>query len=277
MFTNIKYILITALRDWLFLGLILAIIAAAYVSGVMGSTAMVEMEQMTLSYSAASSRLIVMIGLIVFICFHVRNAFDTKEIDVILSRPISRPNLVLSYFLGFSLVALLVVIPTIGIVSFMGLHKVEEVGWQWTHNTNGLIAWSVSLFLESLFVVGLALFASLMLKSAVASVMVSMGLYTLSRMMGFFVVTSKSGLLFRDHEINLAAKYIMGFVSIFVPRLDFFAKSDWIVYGIKESATELVVFGVEHIHEAYLFLIQSAVFIPLLLAAAILDFRRKQF
>ena len=277
MLTNIRYILITALRDWLFVGLLAGVFSAAYISGVLGGTAMIETEQMTLSFSAASSRLIVMIGLIVFICFHVRNAFDTKEIDVILSRPISRPNLVISYFLGFSFVAVLIVLPTIAVVTYMGMFKTAETGWQFAYNMQGIIAWGASLLLESFFVVALALFAALTLRSAVASVMVSMGIYTLSRMMGFFVATSQSGILFREQEINLAAKYIMGFISIFVPRLDLYAKSDWVVYGIKSVATDLKIFGVEHIHEAYLFLLQSAVFIPLLVVAAIIDFRRKQF
>jgi ABC-type transport system involved in multi-copper enzyme maturation permease subunit len=105
MLTNIRYILLTALRDWLFTGLFAAILIATAISATMGSTAFIEEKEMTLAFASQSARLILMTGLIVFVCFHIRNAFDTKEIDVILSRPISRANLVIAYFLGFTVVA----------------------------------------------------------------------------------------------------------------------------------------------------------------------------
>ena len=92
MFSNIRYVLLTATRDRLFIGLLVGILVAAYISSVLGSTAMLEPEQMTLSFTAASARVIIMIGIIVFIGFHMRNAFDAKEIDVLLSRPISRTS-----------------------------------------------------------------------------------------------------------------------------------------------------------------------------------------
>src|SRR5688572_3022179 len=110
MLSNIRYVLLTATRDRLFFGLLLGILVAAYISSVLGSTAMLEPAQMTLSFTAASARVIIMIGLIVFIGFHMRNAFDAREIDVLLSRPISRTTLVLSYWLGFITVATLLVI-----------------------------------------------------------------------------------------------------------------------------------------------------------------------
>lgn len=94
MFSNIRYVLLTATRDRLFIGLLIGIIGAAYISSVLGSTAMLESEHMTLSFTAAAARVIIMVGIIVFIGFHMRNAFDAREIDVLLSRPISRTSVV---------------------------------------------------------------------------------------------------------------------------------------------------------------------------------------
>ena len=54
-------------------------------------------------------------------------------------------------------------------------------------------------------------------------------------------------------------------ISIFMPRLDFFAKSDWLIYGVKSPV------------DIHLFFAQALVFIPLLILATIADFRRKQF
>lgn len=254
MITNIKYILLTALRDWLFVALLFGVSLATAISIAMGGTALLEPEQMTLAFSAASARAILMIGLIVFVCFHIRSGFDTKEIDVMLSRPISRGNLVLSFWLGFSIVAILVVVPIIAIIGYVGLMSI-----------NGFALWSVSLLLEALLVVALSLFASLTLRSAVFSVLASLGFYVLSRMMGFFVATSESGVLFENQEVNTLLRGAIDIVSVVVPRLDFFTKSEWLIYGIRSY------------DEIQLFLIQTAVFVPLLIVAAIIDFKRRQF
>jgi ABC-2 type transport system permease protein len=254
MFSNIRYVLLTATRDRLFFGLLVGILGAAYISSVLGSTAMLETAQMTLSFTAASARVIIMVGIIVFIGFHMRNAFDAREIDVLLSRPISRTTLVISYWLGFVVVASLLVLPTIVLVWVMG-----------TLNQTGFILWALSLLLESWLVVSIALFAALTIKSGVGTVLSSLAIYTLSRMMGFFVATTKSGILFEENKVNVGAQWLMGGISTIVPRLDFYAKSNWLIYGAKSY------------EDLYLFLIQSAVFIPLLLAASVIDFKRKQF
>jgi hypothetical protein len=84
-------------------------------------------------------------------------------------------------------------------------------------------------------------------------------------MMGFFLSATSAGNVFKEHEINVGAQWLMSGISTIVPRLDFFAKSKWLIYGAHSY------------EEATLFLIQAAVFIPILMAASIIDFKRKQF
>jgi ABC-type transport system involved in multi-copper enzyme maturation permease subunit len=254
MFSNIRYVLLTATRDRLFFGLLVGVLAAAYISSVLGSTAMLEPEQMTLSFTAASARVIIMVGIIVFIGFHMRNAFDAKEIDVLLSRPISRTTLVASYWLGFATVATCLVLPTVAMMYFMNVL-----------NMTGYFLWAASLLLESWLVVSIALFASLTIRSGVGTVLASLAIYALSRMMGFFVSTTKSGVLFTHEEANIASTWLMKIISVVVPRLDFFAHSNWLIYGAKSY------------DDLWLFLVQGGVFIPLLIVAAVIDFKRKQF
>jgi len=254
MFSNIRYILLTAIRDRLFIGLLLGIAAAAYISSVLGSTAMLEPEQMTLAFTAASARVIVMLGVIVFIGFHIRNAFDSREIDVLLSRPISRPTLVISYALGFALVALLLALPTILVIYSLGVLS-----------STGFWVYAASFVAECWLVVAIALFCSLTFRSGTASVLGALAIYTLSRMMGYFVATTGSNILFKDAALRFGSKWLIEGISTIVPRLDFFAKSEWLVYGPRSM------------EDATLFLYQAAIFIPLLLAAATIDFMRKEF
>ena len=54
-------------------------------------------------------------------------------------------------------------------------------------------------------------------------------------------------------------------VAIIVPRLDFFAKSEWLVYGVKA-------------HDAILlYAAQGLIFIPILLLVATVDFNKRKF
>lgn len=252
MLINIRYILITALRDWLFIGLLAGVLFATFISATLGGTAFLEEKEMTLTFAAGAARLILMIGLIVFVCFHIRSAFDTKEIDVILSRPITRPNLVIAYWLGFALVSLLLTVPVVAIMGLIGV-----LSWQ------GFIGWAISLLLEGGLVVALALFSALALRSAVASVLACMGFYVLSRMMAYFVLTAESNAFGASAYAFL--KYPLIAISALVPRLDFFSKTDWLIYGFDSTQDWL------------LFAVQAAIFIPLLIVASIVDFRRKQF
>jgi ABC-type transport system involved in multi-copper enzyme maturation permease subunit len=254
MFSNIRYVLLTATRDRLFIGLLVGIAIAAYISSVLGSTAMLETEQMTLSFTAAAARVIIMVGIIVFIGFHMRNAFDAREIDVLLSRPISRTTLVLSYWVGFAAVATCLVLPTVILVAVIG-----------TLNHTGFWVWSISLLLESWLVVSIALFASLTIKSGVGTVLSSLAIYVLSRMMGFFLMATTTSSVFKDQTMNVGTQWLMKGIALVVPRLDFYAKSNWLIYGAKSY------------EDVYLFLMQSAIFIPLLVAASVIDFKRKQF
>jgi hypothetical protein len=169
-----------------------------------------------------------------------------------LSRPISRSGLAFAYWLGFATVAVLVVVPTALVIAVLQPLSIP-----------GFAFWTLSLLLEALCVVAMALFTALALRSAVTAVMACLGFYVLSRMMAFFVMAADS---FGDKEpLTFITKYALKTVATVIPRLDFFGKTEWLIYGLTTAV------------ESQLFLLQAAIFIPLLLFAAILDFRRKEF
>jgi len=255
MLTIIRYTLLTASRDWLFLGLCSIILIAYGFSVFVGTTALVEQSQMSLAYFAGSSRIIMVTGLVVFMCFHVRRSFENREIESILSKPISRTKFVISYWLGFSILSFIATIPLFLILAFLNNPDVM-----------GLIYWSASLILEISLVLAFGLLASLIMTSAVSSVMATCAFYLISRLMGFFLVAIDN-----PYSLMGAGKYgqilehIMKAISTIIPRLDMFAKSQWLIYGI-EGQTDLWIFP-----------LQALVFIILLLSVAVFDFKRKQF
>ncbi|MBY0354102.1 MAG: hypothetical protein K2Q12_00045 [Rickettsiales bacterium] len=251
--TIIRFVLLTALRDRLFVVLILLLFIAIGISSGLAKTSMIEQHEMTLSFSSAVARLLLAIGLIIFVCFHIRHAFDSKEIDVMLSRPISRARLMIGYWLGFSVVSAALVAVNVAV-----MYLLQPV------SMSGFAAWGGSLLLEMWIIVAIALFTSVTMRSAVSSVMASLVFYVAGRMMGFFLATIHAKFVFQIAWLNTLTKYIIEGVSIITPRLDLYGKGSWLIYGPETVDWQL-------------FILQSASFIPLLLAVTIVDFNRRQF
>jgi ABC-type transport system involved in multi-copper enzyme maturation permease subunit len=251
--TIIRFVLLTAMRDRLFAVLVLLLFVGVGISSGLAKTSMIEQHEMMLSFSGAVARLLLAIGLIVFVCFHIRHSFDSKEIDVLLSRPISRAGLVIGYWLGFSMVTAALVAINAAVLFLLSPLSVT-----------GFATWVGSLLLEMWLVVAIALFAAVTLRSAVSSVMASLVFYVAGRMMGFFLATIQSRFVFEEPWLNAATKAIIEGVAIITPRLDLYSKSGWLVYGPSTADWQL-------------FVMQSVSFIPLLLAVTILDFKRRQF
>lgn len=253
--TIIRYTLITALRDWLFVGLFVVLSVAIAISMFLASTALVEQQQMAIAYAAGTSRLIVIGGLIVFVSFHVRRLFDNREIEVILSRPISRARFVIAYWLGFLMLGIIVALPLI--LALALFTRPDMVG---------LAYWGSSLILEIALVMAFTLVSALILRSSVTSVFSSFGFYALARMMGFFTATIHTPFAVTNSmDFNRIMQFVLELISMLLPRLDLFGETRWLVYGM------------QHMEHIWVYVVQSAVYIPLLLAIAIFDFQRKQF
>ncbi len=247
---TIKFVLITALRDRLFVSL-LALLALAFgISTYLGGGAVAEAEQMTVVYSAGAARVLVILGLTVFVAFHIERLYDTREIEAILSRSISRETFVVSYWLAMVCVALLVIVPAIVVISLFQL------------SPDGTIYWSATILLEGMIMVAFAIFCGMSMERAIPTIFATMGFYILARMVGFFTGIAAHG---KQSGMNQVANPIMEYVGYLVPRLDLAGQTRWLVYGVDGS------------EKFTLIALQGIVYIVLLLSAAIFDLRRKHF
>jgi ABC-type transport system involved in multi-copper enzyme maturation permease subunit len=255
MFTTMRYVLLVAMRDRLLLMLFFGLLVITGVSYSLANTMMTEQHQTALVFAAESSRIALVIGIIVFVVFHVRQAYDSREIDVMLSRPISRANLVIAYWLGFAIISIL--LATIAALT---------VGFLMPISLKGYIMWVASLTSELWLMAAFSLFASLILNSAVSSVMTSLAIYVLSRMMGFFLATVYARMAIDDLALHRLLRKALDIVSSVTPRLDFFTKSEWLIYGSKNMLQDTLLFSG-----------QTLVFVPFLLLATIVDLNKRQF
>lgn len=252
--TTIRYILLTARRDKLFAVLIALMLALLGITMALSETVMVENAETHIAMSGGLNRLVLNIGLAVFVCFYVRAMYDNKEVDVMLSRPISRPKFVLSLWAGFAIVAAVLA----GVTTLM-LAALQPA------TTEGLLMWGGTLWLEQLVVIAIALFAALAGKSAVSSVLVSFAFYALGRLMAYFVATAQSRMAVDELPMGWVLRYLIEIIAVVFPRLDMFAESEWLVYG----APDLTLLSYP--------VLQAAIFIPFVLALTIIDFLRKDF
>lgn len=252
----IRYIMLTASRDKLYFGLFSLFLATTAVSLFIGSTSLVEENQMSLALMAGSNRIILMVGLILFISFHIHHTFERREIDLLISRPVSRSSFVVASAVGFTLISLLLIIPILLLMLVTT-----------SPNVFGLLCWTASIAAEAILVANFSLLSALIMPSAVSAVLTSLSFYVISRMMALFVSTIQVPVSLEALSNRWEGVFdiVLTAVSIFIPRLDLYTQSGWLVYGV------------EHLSELWIIPTQFIVFFPIILLMAVYDVRHKEF
>lgn len=250
----LRFILLTALRDRLFgaLAALLAVVAALAL--FLGEAVMAEGPQAAVVFGAGLARNVLVVGLLVFIAFHVQRLFDSREIEVLLARPISRERLMLALWAGFATVGALLA-ATVGVAVAVVAPSLA-----------GALAFAASLLLEVLIVCSLALFCAITLERAVVTFLAGGAIYVFARM-GSVLTAIAENRSFRIAEgvTSEPLDWILEGVAALMPRLDLFSQTRWLLYGPADDSGWTVM------------VLQAAVSLPLLLAATMFDFRRKRF
>jgi hypothetical protein len=255
MIATLRYVLLTAFRDRLFFALPLLGLGIVLVAEQLGKATIAEGDALAVVYGAAAIRLLVVLGLVAFIAFSVARMHETREIEAILARPISRARFVIAYAAGYGALASLL---TLSMGLFVGLFLKADMA--------GFAVWLLSLMLEAWIIAALTLAAALILERAVLTVLFVTAFYVLSRLIGFFLVVSASGLgrASVENPLDGLIRQIMDILGLLLPRLDLFSRTEWLVHGPKEAWVSL-------------FIAQAVIYVPLLLAMAVIDLRNKRF
>jgi hypothetical protein len=247
----VAYLLRSAFGDRLLAVLAVATVAGAALAAFVGSTALVEKSELTTVYAATAGRFVVVVCLVLFTCFHVRRTFDSREVDLLLSRPVSRFCFVLAE------VATLVLLAGLG-AALAGL-AVAATGCP---ELPALGLWTLSLMVEAAIAATAALFFALMLSSGVAAALACLGFYVLSRMLGLLggIAAAHGG---SGPQGWLADQAVL-LLGLVLPRLDLLARTSWLVHGAGGDVAGLgLIFA------------QGAVYLVLLTVVACIDFERR--
>lgn len=249
----IKYILTAAMRDRLLVMFLLLAMVGVSLSIFLGSSAITEKDQFSVVFAAGGLRIGGLLTLILFVVFYLRRSFETRDVEYLLSRPISRLQFLLAHSFAFSILATIV-----AIVTTLTLTMMPSVS-----DMSGYIIWGASIWVEFFIMVNVALFFALVLSSAVTATLACMAFYVLARLMGDILGIIEAG--GGKNVVILFMEKGMLLISVFIPRLDLMGQTSWLVYGADVIA------------EWSFILLQGLVFWGVIMAASLLDLKRRQF
>ncbi len=248
----VKYILSAALKDRLFIGLLVLVTVGVSLSIFLGSSAITEKDQFSLVFASGGLRIGGLLTLVLFTVFYVRRSFEMRDVEYLLSKPISRFQFLLAHSVALSILALIITALITAALYFMP----SEVGFY------SLSMWGISICVELIIVANVALFFSLMLPSAVTATLMSLAFYVLARLIGGVLgVIAAAG----DSGLTAFLENVMLLVSVFIPRLDLMGQTSWLIYGFGASDDLLFI------------LLQGGVFCGFIFSVALWDLKRKQF
>jgi hypothetical protein len=253
MMSMMKYIFMAAKRDKLVLSLFLMMIISSCMAVFLGSAAVIEKNLFVLVFSAGILRIVTVLGLVLFVTFYMRRAFDSKEVDYLLSRPLSRVTFIASHVLSFSIMACFA-----GGVAGISLYTIAPQSF-----AEGHLLWIFSLMAELVIMVNAAFFFAMVLKSASASALTCLAFYALARIMGQILGILDVNTGISDWEF---INYTMRFIGMVMPRLDLMGQTSWLIYGIAENSVSAIFIAG-----------QALLCTGLLATASYLDLFRRQF
>ena len=241
-----------ALRDKLIISLLVLLAVGSSLAIFMGSSAAEEQSQFTLVFAAGGLRLTGVLGLVLFVVFFVRRSFEGKDVEFLLSRPISRVAFLLSYSTAFVILAAILTV-SIGVcIVSVSPHLVSS----------GHTFWLLSVLVENIIMVNAALFFAMYMSSASSGAMATFAFYVLGRMMGQLLGIVDSELVVDTGPMAMAVQL----ASVITPRLDLLGQTSWLLYGVDQA---VIGFG--------FVCLQGVFFCSLVFLAALLDLLNRQF
>jgi ABC-type transport system involved in multi-copper enzyme maturation permease subunit len=248
----VGYVLKAAARDRLILSCIGLTILGSCLSIFMGGAAMVEKQEFVVVYTAGGLRLLCVFGMVLFVAFYIRRSFDQRDIEFLLSRPLTRSSLIVSHAAALVVVAAMLAVTAAVAVAIISYNLLSVY----------TLYWVLSLFLEVMMMGLVALFFAMVLPSATVSALATVAFYVLARMMGQLLgILTIGGMGVWGEIMGAAVKTI----SVIIPRFDLMTQTSWLIYGPQG-------------HEGFAFLLaQTGVFSFLVVSAAVIDLVRRQF
>ncbi|HDN25553.1 MAG TPA: ABC transporter permease [Thioploca sp.] len=229
---------------WLFIGFGLALFV--------GQVAIIERIDYQSSLLAAFLRLGAVYIVSLFVITSMVHEFNNHIIYVWLSLPLPRSAYFLGKFSGFVLVACITAI-LFG-AALLGYAPYQQVG-----------LWTVSLFCELLIITALSLWCVLTFSQTIQAFSAVLGFYILARSINAIQLMASGPLNDSQSWVDQFINGLIELLTMLLPHLERFTQSEWLVYhtGHFDHLVEIVV--------------QTIIYVILLVALSLFDLYRKNF
>lgn len=250
--TLVNFIIKAAIRDKLFIAALIIILLSSILSIFFGTAAVIEQDQFSAVFMAASLRIVAAVSMIISICFYIRRLSDDRQVEYLLSRPVSKISLILSHSAAYAAITL----PLCFCVSLpiLFISQKLDISMSWF--------WIITVYLELLIVSNAAIFFAMVLKSSFGACASTLSFYVLARLMGHILGISHS---LNGSTTLMGLNKVFETISIIIPRLDLLGQSSWLIYGAVEYTQILFI------------IVHALLFIGLLIVATCVDLLRREF
>ncbi len=204
---------------------------------------------MAVSFAAPLVRLAAVVVSGVFAIALVSRELSDRSVDLSLAAPITRSTWVIGKWLGLSVIAAV----TAGVAALPLLLLVPFAAW-WP--------WTVTLMWEAMTVAGLALLVTIALTQVAVSLLAVLALYATARLIGVFLLLQERAPLLDAGWLNSLSNGVLSLLGLLLPRLDLFARTEWLLEGGAPALAGAVV--------------QTALYAAVVLAVGCVDFGRRR-
>ncbi|MFC0168359.1 ABC transporter permease [Pseudoduganella danionis] len=246
--TIARYTILEALRNrwlWLLLGLTLAAIG---LSSLLDAMALTESRQLQISLLSSLLRVASVFLLTTFVISSMAREAADKGQQWLLAHAFPRATYLAGKLLGYALLALLPVLLS-GLLAACYAPALQAG------------AWALALLCECWIMLAFAVLCMVGLQQVPAALAACSGFYLLARSIGTLQLLAHGSR--PDGSQGSAAGLLFDLLGTLLPHLDRYARSDWLVYG-----------GAS-LHDLTAMLLQTALFLTLLVLAALYDLYRK--
>lgn len=234
---------------------VIAAIALSVVFGValfVQQLAITEGNRVETAFLAALTRLAAVFITSLYIISTMAREFNDRVADLTLALELPRHTYILGKLVGYATVA-------VGLAFAAGL--VLSI----VAPAIGVVAWTISLLLELWIVVALSLFCIITFNQVMPAASFVLAVYVLARSISGIRLIAASPLV---ADQGLAFRFLDGLVNAIayvLPGLDEFTRTEWLVDRGASLVAVAPAAG------------QTAIYVTLIVAAALFDFQRRDF
>lgn len=215
--TIAKFSIWEAIRDKFLLFIFGGVAGLFLASLFIGELAITEGAMTQAAVLGSALRLFSVFTIGLFVITSMVREFNDKGFELILSHPVPRSSYYFGKFIGFSVIAFIVVLMiAVCLCLFVPAHIV--------------LLWSLSLFCELLIIISLSLLCLFSFNSITISFSVVIAFYVLSRSIEAIQLISNSPILALG---SISHKFMNGLLEIIayvIPDLYKFTQTEWLIY-----------------------------------------------